>query len=184
MLLDGGRVRGGFPTEYGARILPPQDSAIVAAIAKSVGTDRYQKVDVQIEPLDGKPWIFSTEGTAETTSIFSTPNPLIVGVATTDGVRFVDTSTHNAVQLLEMPVECAATDVQGKRLFLATAIYIVAIDVDKCVWQSRRISLDGVRMLTYANGYVNGVGMDVADETKPFSINANTGEATGGFTRW
>lgn len=183
-LLDGGRIRGGFQSDYAARIFPPQDSALVAAITNSVGADRYTKVDVEIVPLDGKPWIFSAAGVPETTSVFTTPNSRVVSVATGGEVHFVDTATRTATQLGRGPIECAASDVQGGRLFLADFLFVYAFDAEKCIWQSRRISIDGVRMLTYADGYVSGVGVGVADDAKPFTINAANGEAKGGVTRW
>jgi hypothetical protein len=97
----------------------------------------------------------------------------------------MNTVTKDVRQPIAMYVECAASDVEGGRLFLATCIDVTAIDTEKVLWESRRISLDGVRMLTYANGYVNGIGRDLASYEKPiaFSINAATGEAAGGFTR-
>ncbi len=182
MILDGGAIRGGFEAEYEARIVAPQDSAMVAAIARSTGTDLEPKVDVEIQPTAGTRWVFSARGVAERANVLTTPNPRVACITVDGGAYLVDSSTRQAVYLNLNPVECAASDLPGRRLFLATNVDVIALDAKSVLWQSRRISLDGVKLLTYANGYVNGVGLDVGDTPLPFSIDAETGEASGGFT--
>jgi len=67
-------------------------------------------------------------------------------------------------------------------MFLADHLWVYAFDGVRLLWQSRRLSLDGISNLTYSNGIVRGIARDVEIESVPFSINADTGESEGGFT--
>ncbi|HVR48078.1 MAG TPA: hypothetical protein VMT95_15715 [Candidatus Binatia bacterium] len=64
---------------------------------------------------------------------------------------------------------------------MATAINVVAIGRSGFLWGSKRVSLDGISMLTYAEGCVRGVGNEPGGNPVKFSVNASSGEAHGGF---
>lgn len=82
-------------------------------------------------------------------------------------------------------IQCAASDIEGQRLFVASSLQVVALDRNGMLWRSRRVSFDGVKMLAYDEGYVKGIGLDLGGPVPiKFLIDASTGEATGGFDRF
>lgn len=184
--LDFGRIRGGFEADYWASIVPPQDSAMARSIALAAGTDRYPKIDVEVEYPMGKVRRLSFDGRPSLSAVITTPNPLTVAVLTNvqgeDGVHLINVVTGEVSDVfVSTCVECAASDIGGKRLFLATCIDVVAIGVEGVLWESRRVSLDGIKMLTYSAGSVRGIGNESSGQDVSFSIDATTGHATGGF---
>lgn len=184
--LDCGRFRGGFEAAYAARIVRPQDTPIARVIADAVGSDRYPKVDVEIEYPAGKVRSFSFDGKSARCAIITTPNPLVTAVITNtqgdDAVTLIDVKTGNTTEVfVSTPVACVASDVPGGRLFLATWIEVVAIGTNGVLWESRRVSLEGIKMLSYSAGYVRGIGNESSGQDVPFTIDATTGQATGGF---
>ena len=184
--LDFGWIRGGFEADYAARIVTPQGSPIARSIARAVGTDRYPKINVEIEYPSGELRRLSFDGKPSLSSVLTTPNPLTAMVVTNmqgeAGVHLIDVATGAVADVsVSTTVECAASDIAGGRLFLATRIDVIAIGREGVLWESRRVSLDGVKMLTYSVGYVRGIGNGPGGEDVSFSIDAATGESTGGF---
>jgi hypothetical protein len=182
--VDVGRLRGGFNSEYWARIVPSQNSPLVRTIAAVTGTDRLPKTDVEFG-TGNTAWSCAFEGVPGHTSVVSTPNPK-VALVILDGryeAYLIDVTTRQTTNVrLRAPVECIASDVCGKRLFVATAINVVAIGRGGPLWQSRRVSLDGIERLVYSDGIVYGVGKDLAGSDVPFSIEARSGATTGGYS--
>ena len=82
---------------------------------------------------------------------------------------------------MSTPAASAVSDFEGGKLFLATTIDVVAIGRNGLLWRSRRASLDGITALTYAGGYVQGVGNEPGGLGVNFSVDALTGETSGGF---
>jgi hypothetical protein len=144
--LDEGSICGGFAADYYAQIIPPQKEPIVRAIAAATGTDRHPRIDVEIQNGTERPWICSFEGTEDCSSIFTTPDPLTAGLATINEIP------------IPTPAVCAVSDLTNARLFVATAINLVAIGENGLLWRSRRVSLDGITMLVYSDGCIRGVG--------------------------
>jgi hypothetical protein len=184
--LDFGRIRGGFTADYAARIVPPQNAPIARSIAQAVGSDRCPKVDVEIEYPSGELRRLSFNGEPNLSSVLTTPNPLTAMVVTNmlgeDGAHLIDVETGTVADVfVSTTVERAASDIAGGRLFLATCIDVVAIGREGALWESRRVSLDGVKMLTYSAGYLRGIGNGPGGQDVSFSIDAATGESTGGF---
>ena len=103
-----------------------------------------------------------------------------------NGVAFaVDVnSPEQAVALEVVPLSCAVSDIEGGRMFLASSTDVYAFDGVRMLWTSRRVSLDGIRNLVYTDGRVHGLANDVGVDDVPFTIDARTGEAVGGFTGW
>jgi hypothetical protein len=189
MILDGGAIRGGFAANFEARIIPPQDSVLVRKIGEITGAARCPKVDIEITGDDRRVWTLSLRGTPQSTSLVTIPKPHILGVATSAGFYSVNIQTREVRETLPgFPIDCAASDLIGGTLFLAACIKVTAFDEFTPLWQSRRISLDGIKMLCYANGFVKGVGTGLGSDGElksvPFTIDARSGETRDGFTDW
>jgi hypothetical protein len=183
-MLDAGSIRGGFPADYYARMIPPQDQPLIRAIAAATGTDRYPKIDVELQSGTDKPWTCSFEGHEDRSSLFTTPNPLVAGLAVAESyvLYLINAQTRRIDEVpISTPAECTTTDLTNARLFVATAINVVAIGRSGFLWRSKRVSLDGISMLTYAEACVRGVGNGPGGNAVKFSINASNGEAKGGY---
>ncbi|MGA9945699.1 MAG: hypothetical protein WBP75_11755 [Candidatus Cybelea sp.] len=182
--LDEGFLCGGFAADYYAQIIPPQKEPIVRAIAAATGTDRHPRIDVEIQHGTERPWICSFEGTEDCSSIFTTPDPLTAGLATINSpvLYLINTRTYFINEIpIPTPAVCAVSDLTNARLFVATAINLVAIGENGLLWRSGRVSLDGITMLVYSDGCIRGVGTRLGGGSIKFSIDGASGETTGGF---
>jgi hypothetical protein len=191
MQVDEGALIGGFERAYDAAIVEEADTPVLRAIAASTGLHRVNSVTVEVVLSDGAAWSrsFSASFSEELPDcLFTTPNPYVLGVRVRGTVFFVDvTRPDDAVQFEALPVSCSASDVEGGRLFFASDTEVYAFDGVRLLWTSRRLSLDGIRDLSYADGQVHGIGTDVGVEAAPFTVDASTGEVAGGFEgfeRW
>lgn len=113
LMLDGGFIRGGFAADYSARIIPAQNEPLVRAIAAATGTDRHPKIDIELQSGAHSPWICSFEGTEHHSSLFTTPDPLTVGLATSESylLYLINTHTHFINEVpLSTPAACAVSD--------------------------------------------------------------------------
>jgi hypothetical protein len=86
-----------------------------------------------------------------------------------------------AMELPVLPLQNSVSDVNGRRMFLADDVKVIAFDGVRVLWISRRVSLDGIGGLSYADGTVRGLATDVGAENVPFEIDAVSGAASGGF---
>ncbi|HEY1975679.1 MAG TPA: hypothetical protein VGG89_03975 [Candidatus Baltobacteraceae bacterium] len=91
-------------------------------------------------------------------------------------------------ELPALPLTCAASDVVGGKMFLADETDVCAFDGTNILWISDRVSLDGIRDLSYSNGIVRGMAWvpkggshEELGPNTPFEIDATTGEAKGGL---
>ena len=66
-------------------------------------------------------------------------------------------------------------------MFFASYTEVYAFDGVRVLWASRQVSLDGISDLSYTDGRVCGIATDVGIEAVPFTIDAETGDASGGF---
>ena len=115
--------------------------------------------------------------------IFSTPSPSVIGVCHKGQVSALDVfAAGREIDLDVMPVRCVTADVAGGRMFFATDLDVAAFDGTRVLWTSRRVSLDGIRDLSYAEGRNSGFATDVGIESVAFTIDACSGMAEGGFT--
>lgn len=79
-----------------------------------------------------------------------------------------------------------AIKIEDNKIILADDIYIRLIDDKGTIWQSERISWDGIKDLKLQNNILTGLSYDLMDsitEWIPFSINLDTKEITGGSYR-
>jgi hypothetical protein len=188
MRIDEGDIAGGFERSYDAWTVEDANTPIIRSIAASTGLRLDNSVTVEVALENGTSWTrrysasFS-EGLR--TCIFTTPNPQILGVRIRGVVFAVDVAhPDEPVELDILPVACAASDVTGGRMFLASDTEVYAFDGVRVLWESRRVSLDGIRDLSYFDGQVRGVATDVGVDAVPFNVDAETGKAEGGFEGW
>jgi hypothetical protein len=186
--VDEGDVVGGFARGYDAVMVEDVDTPILRAIASSTGLARNNSVTVEVTLEDGTLWsrVFKGEFSDEVSDcLFTTPNPYGLGVRVRGMMFVVDVANpDDALELDLLPLSCAASDVDGNRMFLASDLEVYAFDGVRIGWTSRRVSLDGIRDLRYADGQVRGIATDVGVEAVPFTIDAHTGDAAGGFEGW
>jgi len=167
------------------------ETPVLRAISAATGLHRANTATVEVRLSDGAAWsrAFSASFSDELSDcLFTTPNPYVLGVRVRGAVFLVDVSRpDDAIELEARPVSCSASDVEHGRMFFASDTEIYAFDDVRVLWASRRVSLDGIRDLSYADGQVRGIATDVGREAVPFVVDASTGEATGsfeGFERW
>jgi hypothetical protein len=188
MKVDEGDIVGGFAREYDAVMVEDVDTPILRAIASSTGLALSNSVTVEVTLEDGTSWsrVFKGEYCNWVSDcIFTTPNPRRLGVRVRGEMIVVDAANpDDAFELAVLPVECAASDVVGNRMFLADDLKVYAFDGERIGWMTRRVSLDGIRDLSYADGRVFGIARDVGVEVVPFTVDAETGDAAGGFEGW
>ena len=188
MKVDEGDLVGGFARAYEAVMVEDVDTPAIRAIAHSTGLTRNNSVTVEVTVEDGTSWTrgFKGEFSDEVRDcLFTTPNPYGLGVRVRGVMFIVDVSNpENAVELDVLPLYCVASDIDGNRMFLAGNCEVCAFDGVRIGWTSRRVSLDGIRDLAYVGGQVRGIATDVGAEAVPFTIDAKTGAASGGFEGW
>jgi hypothetical protein len=188
MRVDEGEIVGGFERAYDAWTVEDADTPMIRSIAASAGLRLDNSVTVDAVLDDGTSWrrAFSASFSEELpTCLFTTPNPHVLGVRIRGVVFAVDVGCPDeSVELDVLPVACAASDTVAGRMFLASDTEVYAFDGVRMLWQSRRVSLDGIRDLAYSEGRVHGIATDVGADAVPFSIDAATGEAEGGFAGW
>lgn len=188
MRIDEGDIVGSFERSYDARTVEDADTPMIRAIAASTGLRLDNSVTVQVALENGTSWTrgYSASFSEELrTCIFTTPNPQILGVRIRGVVFAVDVAhPDEPVELDILPVACAASDISGGRMFLASDTEVYAFDGVRILWRSRRVSLGGIRDLSYFDGRVHGVATDVGVDAVPFNIDADTGKAEGGFEGW
>jgi hypothetical protein len=187
MKVDEGAIVGGFPHAYDAAMVDAPGSPVQRSIAAATGMRSEWSVSVSVTRADGTTWErwFSSTFNRDTQNcIFTTPNPYRLGVRVCGTAYFVDVEKPDdpEASLSEvLPLECAASDHVRGRMFLANFFEVYAFDGVRVMWISRRVSLDGIQNLAYAGGKVYGIGTAVGVDAVPFTIDAETGEAIGGF---
>jgi hypothetical protein len=191
MKVDEGEVVGGFARAYDGAIVENIDTPVLRGIAASTGLWRNNAMTVEVTLENGRSWSRTFEGNYSkelSDCIFTTPNPYRLGIRVRGVMFVVDVANpDDAFELDVLPLSCAASDTKGGRMFLASDTEVYAFDGARIQWKSRRVSFDGIRDLVYANSQVRGTATDVGVEAVPFTIDAETGEATGGFEgfeRW
>jgi hypothetical protein len=185
--VDEGEIAGGFARAYDAWTVEDPDTPTIRAIVASTGLLRAHSVAVEVVLEDGTCWSrsFSATFNESTACVFTTPNPYILGVRIR-GIAFaVDVlNPEDSVELDITPLTCATSDLRGGRMFLASDDEVYAYDGVRILWRSRRVSLDGIRGLTYAEGRVRGLATAPGVDAVPFIIDAESGDAEGGFQGW
>jgi hypothetical protein len=182
--LDEGIIVGGFEHAYEAWIVDEPHTPIIRRIAQSTGVRLDNSVTFQVAVEGERTWTREFAGSLYTTGpcLFTTPKPNVLGVLVR-GVAFAVDVRHpdDAFDIDVHPVTCSASDVRGGRLFFASFDRVYAFDGARILWESRRVSLDGISDLSYADGCVHGIATDVGVDVVPFNVDAETGDAYDGF---
>lgn len=183
--VDEGDIAGRFAHSYDAWTADVAETRIQRLIADATGIDQDDSVTLHVVAADGTAWsrVFrGWYGHASSACAFTTPEPDVVGVRVRGVVFIIDVSRPDeAAELDLVPVTCAASDVRGRRMFLASETNVVAFDGIRVVWESRRVALDNIWTLSYANGRVYGTGDAPGADSLAFIIDPDTGAAEGGF---
>ena len=183
-MIDGGLIRCGFAGDYEARILSRPNTPILRAIAAATGTERYPKIEFELQSGGNEPWIYCFDGTEEKSSLFTTPESMTAGFTTSESylLYLINALTHSISEVpISTPAACAVSDFANDRLFVGTIIDVIAIGKRGLLWRSKRVSLDGITMLAYSGGSLTGFGTRIGGGSIKFSIDAASGEVNGGF---
>jgi hypothetical protein len=66
------------------------------------------------------------------------------------------------------------------QLVFGNGLWFEALSVGGIRWRARRVSWDGMRNVTMVGSRITGEALDLDESWRAFSIDLNTGAATGG----
>ncbi len=172
-----------FPANYIARVveLPPTGGVEKEFVAKNADG---RALTVRIEPANGLAWTASfaspIPGVRALSGMFATPSPesLCVVERGTAFAGDVRTGVGFDTPLDISPVVEVTPLVSVGLLLLQSPWEIAGLDSRGTRWISRRIAVDGFRVLGLRDGQIVGVA-DTQIEARSFSVNARTGEVSG-----
>jgi hypothetical protein len=119
------------------------------------------------------------------TGIFGTPDPITM-CAIANGDAFLINSEDPATgQYIGTggPVVIVAPAIKDDVLLLASPWVVTAVCAEGRTWQTRRLSVEGLRLDEIADGWLRGVSDPDEEEARNFAVNLRTGESRGGFRR-
>ena len=141
---------------------------------------------VRVAPQRGPAWsgFFALGFNSEqvVSAICACPDPDSVCVVV-GGYAYVVKATDPACwfQVEQRPVVDLRTVAEAELLLFTGFTSATAVGKTGIVWQSERLSWEGVRITTVESGKLHGFGWDVmSDQEVPFEVDLKTGKHTGG----
>jgi hypothetical protein len=195
--LDRGQLVGGFPHGYDAQIIGFEDATAAhriqqirmfserASIVRDIKMRPDRPMNVRISLPDGTTrqqrfmgqWCNDSES-----CLFTTPLPTVLGLRVRGIALALDVTDPESLQELPArPLTASASGFAENMLYLSSDLQVFAFDGRRIVWETRRLSLDGIDAIHYRDGWIIGAGLDVGGASLPFHIDATTGIAEGGF---
>jgi len=186
--VDEGEIVGRFDRAYDAWLTEdpttPMQRQIEAYVDHAFRAGMVRTVGISVTTEEGKTWshCFRANFDDSANCAFTTPNPYVL-VVRVSGIGFaVDVRDPDSpVEVDITPITCAASDVDGGRMFLASFNRVYEFDGVRVLWASRRIALDEIDELRHARGMVTGVANVIGGERVPFTIDLASGLTTGGY---
>jgi hypothetical protein len=120
---------------------------------------------------------------AAITGIFATPDSMTM-CAIANGDAFLINSEDPATgQYIGTagPVIIVAPAIEDDVLLLASPWVVTAVCAEGRTWQTRRLSVEALRLDEIADGWLRGVADPDEEEARSFAVNLRTGESRGGF---
>jgi hypothetical protein len=161
--------------------LPPYGPTAVPFPASGRGAHRVGFV-VEIDDGRGGKWVGNFQRAATTFDAafetFGTDRPVII--AGGEGY-LVDAPTHAELATFAGHIIWAHELPKIGRLILADDLRFYAVEREGLVWQSRRVSWDGMGNIVVRDGTIHGDAFSPMDDGHhPFEIDLATGAETGG----
>jgi hypothetical protein len=79
------------------------------------------------------------------------------------------------------PVVIVESAIEDDVLLLASPWVVTAVCAEGRTWQTRRLSVEGLRLDEIADGWLRGVSDPDEEEARNFAVNLRTGDSRGGF---
>lgn len=154
------------------------DSAVLALEVASGPT-----LNVEVSNRAGDIWIGEFEAGPEgLTGIFATPCPDSLCVVNVGQGYLVPTLAPNRFQVIPtLPIKVVRRVPEASILLFVDYTRLSAVGVDGLLWETPRISWDGIRLVEVSRDRVRGIGWDSpANNEVEFSVDIQTGMAHGG----
>lgn len=93
----------------------------------------------------------------------------------------VDAETRRLVREIGFDIQRIWFDDGAQAMIVSNGLWFEALDAEKVVWRSHRVSWDGIRNMEQAGRTLTGEAFDpMTDRWLPFSLNLTSGEIQGG----
>lgn len=178
-----------FPHAWTAEILPgrplilPPRHFVYPREAEEV---ERGALEIMVRPQEANPFLgtfaLGFSDPAAPSGIWSCPNPAWICAVSGGYAYLVDTTNPQRFeQVAYRPVLEIRVLAEQKLLLFAGHHSLLAWGVDGLVWQTGRLSWEGVQILSIDGDTLHGLGWDLmTDHEVPFTVDLRTGEHSGG----
>lgn len=177
----------GFVAHYRARILPglPGEGHGSLQFARPGQSIHREGLVVRVDGKDGGAWVGNFQrGPEGLDGVFPTPSPSVVCVVAGGQGYLVPVDNPTEYVVVDaMPIkEVRAIAAKGILIFV-DYVRLVGYGPSGCLWRTRRLSWDGIRLTDVTPERIAGFGRDASQGTEvPFSVDVDTGRSEGGST--
>ena len=177
-----------FPSNYRCKVIEEMPNAAFERYyfpegGKEGGRDG---VLVSITPVDGNEWI-GVFGSVQKypkslSKILSWPDDNKICVVSSGAAVIVDVNNPLNFELVGVEPIFHAIPIQESGIVVfADFTSLIAYNEKGIVWKSKRVSWDGLEIISVDQSCINGSYWDIKSESKtPFKVNIATGEVEGG----
>ena len=143
-------------------------------------------LEVMIHPAGAEPFLATCAlGFADPTAptgVWSCPDPASICIAAGGYVYLIDTRDPSQWQQVEYRPVTEIRPLQDAGLLLFSGFHsLLAWGRSGAIWQTARLSWDGVRITSIEAGTIAGLGWDMrTDQEIPFEVDVKTGQHRGG----
>ncbi len=180
-----------FDHSYDAMKLPElpctqgQENAVIRFPANPGGGGKDGLL-VRVTPVNGAPWLgmfaFGDPTGRGLNELFSCPNRDHLGVISAGRGYIVDTVNSCLVsEVPAFPVQQVIPLLRKQLLLLLDFVTITAWSQNGCLWRTRRLSYDGLKIKEIGLDLLVGSGWDPTNPNPPdFQVELSTGKCSGG----
>lgn len=118
------------------------------------------------------------------TGLYSTPNPTRLCLVARGDAYLIDVRDPNSGEVIHTggPVVALRAVTAENLLLLSSSWHITAIGPSGVIWQTARLSIDGIRLDEVDGSRLAGVADPESEEPSDFSVDLRTGSHEGGVT--
>jgi hypothetical protein len=177
-----------FPHDYGLELLEKPGAERPVRIPKSV--EEVESLLVRVTPRGTAPWVgafalgFVTQDLIS--GVYAWPDGHSFAVVAA-GYGYVVRADDPAqwVRLQPMPITDVRVLPEAGLIVFADFTHMYAYDGVKNLWQTERLSWDGVTVTQVATNHIFGLAWDaMEDKEVEFVVDLRTGQHTGGAKPW
>lgn len=126
-------------------------------------------------------WIGNFQpGGSSYSAVFTHPDGSSVVVIAGGTAYIVNPETRQLRQTFGAQIETVISDGARHQLVFGNGLWFEALSIDGIRWRARRVSWDGMRNVTIVGSRITGEALDLDESWREFSIDLETGAATGG----